>query len=670
MSDNIEMIGNIKLDLTHYPGEDFYCDGAIEDEILDIVKNNDSDKYGQIIEHKKNWPILYHLSPLRGNIVEWLPISKTDKVLEIGSGCGAITGTLSAKCGQLTCVDLSKKRSLINAYRNKDRDNITIKLGNFQDVEPSLDTDYDYICLIGVFEYGKAYIDSDNPYETFLNIIKKHLAPGGRIAIAIENRMGLKYLAGCQEDHLGTYFSGIEDYPDGGVVRTFTRPGLEDIMKNCDISSYSFYYPYPDYKFMHTLFSDKRLPNIGELTTNLRNFDRDRILLFDEKNAFDSIIRDGQFPYFSNSYFVLIGDDLDINYAKYSNDRDENYAIRTDMVTKDGKPGYRKVALSEKSKAHVNKIYDDGQALIKRYEGSDLLVCPVEKEEDGIISFPYLEGDTLENKLDNCLEAGDKDKFIDYIKMFNLYLTYNKDANISDYDMVFSNILIDNNDNWKLIDYEWSENSTIPPEDIMKRALYVYRLGSEKRKNFNLDEALSSLGINNYDAEKLNQDEINFQAKVTGGRKSLSQLRDAIHYEVLPLTNAIERIKNLDIEKLVQIYPEGENGFSESTSYFLTPVKNDNNKNIIEIKLNDTKSVRVDFCNFESMLVIGDTYVNQEKYPFKKLVTNGVNLAKNTYLFPHKDPNVIFNFKKPVSGLLTIEYEISKLTETMVENFK
>jgi len=340
------------------------------------------------------------------------------------------------------------------------------------------------------------------------------------------------------------------------------------------------------------------------------------------------------------------------------------------MVTKDGKPGYRKVALSEKSKAHVNKIYDDGQALIKRYEGSDLLVCPVEKEEDGIISFPYLEGDTLENKLDNCLEAGDKDKFIDYIKMFNLYLTYNEDANISDYDMVFSNILIDNNDNWKLIDYEWSENSTIPPEDIMKRALYVYRLGSEKRKNFNLDEVLSSLGINNYDAEKLNQDEINFQAKVTGGRKSLSQLRDAIHYEVLPLTNAIERIKNLDIEKLVQIYPEGENGFSESTSYFLTPVKNDNNKNIIEIKLNNTKSVRVDFCNFESMLVIGDTYVNQEKYPFKKLVTNGVNLTKNTYLFPHKDPNVIFNFKKTVSGLLTIEYEISKLTETMVENFK
>ena len=33
-----ETIGKITLDLTKYPGEDFYCDGAVEDEILEIVK--------------------------------------------------------------------------------------------------------------------------------------------------------------------------------------------------------------------------------------------------------------------------------------------------------------------------------------------------------------------------------------------------------------------------------------------------------------------------------------------------------------------------------------------------------------------------------------------------------------------------------------------------------
>ena len=33
-----EKVGKVNLDLTHYPGEDFYCDGLVEDEILEIVK--------------------------------------------------------------------------------------------------------------------------------------------------------------------------------------------------------------------------------------------------------------------------------------------------------------------------------------------------------------------------------------------------------------------------------------------------------------------------------------------------------------------------------------------------------------------------------------------------------------------------------------------------------
>ena len=36
----IEKIGKITIDDTHYPGQDFYCDGTIEDEILEIVREN------------------------------------------------------------------------------------------------------------------------------------------------------------------------------------------------------------------------------------------------------------------------------------------------------------------------------------------------------------------------------------------------------------------------------------------------------------------------------------------------------------------------------------------------------------------------------------------------------------------------------------------------------
>lgn len=180
-----EKIGNVTLNYKFYPGEDFYSDGVIEDEILKIVKDASRVEYPSIIEERKSWPVLYHLSPLRGNIVDWLPIKPGDKVLEIGSGCGAITDKLSEKAKNVTCVDLSAKRSHINAYRNQDKDNIEIFVGNFADIEPSLDNDYDFACMIGVFEYGQSYIASKTPYEDFLNIMRKHVKNNGRIVIAI-----------------------------------------------------------------------------------------------------------------------------------------------------------------------------------------------------------------------------------------------------------------------------------------------------------------------------------------------------------------------------------------------------------------------------------------------------------------------------------------------------
>lgn len=60
----IEEIGKIKLDLTHYSGEDLYCDGEIEDELLDIAHSRAEVEYQKIIEERKSWEVLYHLSPV------------------------------------------------------------------------------------------------------------------------------------------------------------------------------------------------------------------------------------------------------------------------------------------------------------------------------------------------------------------------------------------------------------------------------------------------------------------------------------------------------------------------------------------------------------------------------------------------------------------------------
>ena len=297
-------IGNVKLNYQFYSGSDLYSDGAIEDELLEIVKKYTKPEYTAVIIEKNNWPIMYHLSHIRENLIEWLPITPNDTILEIGSGCGALTGCLANKAKSVTCIELSEKRSMINAYRNKDKDNIEILIGNFEDIEKNITEKYDYIMLIGVLEYGEKYISSANPYKTFLENVKNLLKPNGQVIIGIENKFGMKYWSGCKEDHVGIYFEGLEGYTRTKGLKTFSKKELEELMRTVGFNNFSFYYPYPDYKFPMVIYSDNYLPKESELNNNIRNFDSERFVLFDEGKVFNAIINENLFPTFSNSYLI------------------------------------------------------------------------------------------------------------------------------------------------------------------------------------------------------------------------------------------------------------------------------------------------------------------------------------------------------------------------------
>ena len=65
------------------------------------------------------------------------------------------------------------------------------------------------------------------------------------------------------------------------------------------------------------IYSDRRLPVVGELTDNIRNFDRDRLITFNEKYVYDGLIEDGSFPDFSNSFMVITGEMPQATYVKY-----------------------------------------------------------------------------------------------------------------------------------------------------------------------------------------------------------------------------------------------------------------------------------------------------------------------------------------------------------------
>ena len=300
----VKKIGNVVLNYSFYDPQYIYNEGDAEEElILETVKRTtDYREYEKVIEQDNRWPVLYQLSRQRENIIAPMDLTKEKDVLEIGAGMGAVTGAIARRSRSVDCIELSERRSLANAYRNREYANIQIYVGNFQDIV--LEKKYDVITLVGVFEYAQHYITSENPYTDFLEKINGMLKKGGKLYIAIENKLGLKYFAGCVEDHLGRPFAGIEGYkPEDGVC-TFSKSQLEKMLKGSGYSDLYFYYPYPDYKLPVEIYSDDYLPGENSQFPTIANYDVDRLYLFDEKKVYESLARCEELKTLANSFLI------------------------------------------------------------------------------------------------------------------------------------------------------------------------------------------------------------------------------------------------------------------------------------------------------------------------------------------------------------------------------
>mgnify|MGYP000083187104 CR=1 FL=1 len=207
-----------ELNLDYYTAKDHYSDGDIEETLLKMAQEGKS--FEDLPEDEVSFPIVYHFSGLRENILSWYPLKETDSVLEIGAGCGAITGMLCRKAGHVTSVELSKRRADINYARNNDKENLTIMVGNLNDM--TFPEKFDYVVVNGVLEYAMSFTEGKTPYETFLQRMGAYLKPEGRLLIAIENRLGLKYFAGAPEDHTDLHAS--ESSSEAAVADILSAP--------------------------------------------------------------------------------------------------------------------------------------------------------------------------------------------------------------------------------------------------------------------------------------------------------------------------------------------------------------------------------------------------------------------------------------------------------------
>jgi SAM-dependent methyltransferase len=291
-----------------------YSDGTEEEAYLEncIKKVSDlSCHSAELAGCIRDWSSEYHLSPKRSNLLRPLLLGQDTSVLELGAGCGAITRYLGEKTAKVIAVEGSETRAKIAALRCRELENVQIVHDNFQNIK--FLEKFDIVTLIGVLEYSQKYIDLENPHQQALEIARSHLKDDGILVLAIENKLGLKYFAGCSEDHTGLLFDGLENYSSGSLIKTFGKQELEDLLRLAGFANFKFLYPFPDYKLPDVVLrldeskqydSKPFLYNwLGYI--NSRDYSQRKIEIFQEFLVAKQIEANGFLPQVSNSFLVL-----------------------------------------------------------------------------------------------------------------------------------------------------------------------------------------------------------------------------------------------------------------------------------------------------------------------------------------------------------------------------
>lgn len=297
----------------------------------------------------RDWPSLYHLSPARADLLRPLEgllrgeagwVNKFSggarragnpvRVLEIGSGCGAITRYIGELGCNVTSLEGSERRARITRERCRELDNVQVICDNFNEfvVEGGQfatergkfaargDGQFNVILLIGVLEYSRQFIEGDHPPLEMLRGARALLRPGGHLVVAIENKLGLKYWAGAPEDHTGRAFDGIEDRYDQHTAVTFGKEELGRLLHDGGFPAQEFLYPFPDYKLPEVILKEAAFQPGGPDLTNLlyEKFDYPhsggRATEFSPTRAAAAVIGNGLMRDLSNSFLIVAGDEL------------------------------------------------------------------------------------------------------------------------------------------------------------------------------------------------------------------------------------------------------------------------------------------------------------------------------------------------------------------------
>ena len=381
--------------------------------LLELSKKYGKDEYSLLKENPGLKNLSFFSSLSLGN-TEWIDIK--GKTLFLGSQI-AILDDLCKKSKVYIYEDDMERLGSIQAVFGIDIEYIT-------DFESINFNDFDTVIAYGSKKVSK---------------LMQREKPNTKLVLIFDNKYGMNYF----EEEFGD-----KEALSVKAVREW-------------IGEHSTYYPYPNYRYVYKLFSDKEMPRAGELA-QIKAYDYPKFALKDIGERFSQAAKTGDFDSFANSYIIVAGGTEENVYIKYNRTRLPKYQIKTEIRLRDGKKYVVKSALKKEGIPHILGMYD-GAKLIRN---DSVTVLEGTFKNAGEINFPFVNGKSLSRLCEDCIKK-DIDGFIEGVKD---YLKKIVDEDALNLDAIFDNFILDG-DKLTAIDCEWIFDESM--DFIKDRELFI-----------------------------------------------------------------------------------------------------------------------------------------------------------------------------------------------------
>ncbi len=431
-----------------------------------------------------DWPSEYHLSYERGNLFRPLDLSSMRRVLEVGCGCGAISRYLGEQGLQVDSLEGDHNRARLAAMRVADLPGVEVSCANFNDIDLP-QHGYDAVIFVGVLEYAARFrqsqesasdpFDPESNHRTaiveILKASRQALDANGVVITAIENRLGLKYLLGVREDHYAMPYEGLYNYPNDSGIRTFDRNDWQDFARQAGFDALEYLYPYPDYKLPRVVVSHdfvQQHRNSVELLQGIQSRDYVAAVSGIEQEQYvrDGLAQSGHLPDFANSFLMVMGsgstarDKVASDFVHVSG-RSRQARYRTVTAKPKGEPVVSKVPLQAPSSPNASDEAVGATFVSQHLEAQ-----------------AFIDGVPLSRKWLALLRTrSDLVAFIDALKQYHNFLGTQFDTaekRQGAIDALASNILVDQNEHWHVIDLEWRTDEALSVDFLLFRCLFYF----------------------------------------------------------------------------------------------------------------------------------------------------------------------------------------------------